>query len=108
MESEGSQSYRQKVGKYSMLDARTLQILLSGFSQWLMGQQITDNSIREMWEELNNIATSWTLPWCISRNFNEFTFHLRRKKVASSLLRREYQDFINKNFLMDLPLHSWP
>ena len=58
-----------------------------------------------MWTELDSVRERWTVAWCVFGDFNIIRYPTERLGCTSfSPAMFKFSDFIERNFLIDLPL----
>ena len=58
-----------------------------------------------MWTELDSVRERWIVAWCVFGDFNIIRYPAERLGCTSfSPAMFKFSDFIERNFLIDLPL----
>ena len=66
-----------------------------------------DSQRGALWEELTRMPSRWNIAWCVFGDFNIIRYPSKRFGCeAFSLAMFAFSDFIEANYLVDLPLEG--
>ena len=66
-----------------------------------------DNQRSALWEELSRVHSRWNMAWCVFGDFNTIWYPSKRFDCeAFSPAMLAFSNFIEANYLVDLPLEG--
>ena len=66
-----------------------------------------DNQRSALWEELSRVHSRWNMAWCVFGDFNTICYPSKRFDCeAFSPAMFAFSNFIEANYLVDLPLEG--